>query len=74
MDNLPTSIKKLVINKFSIYDADLNCLPDSIEELHLNFHYKKRILKIPSNLKKLVCDENYPYKDDFVMCNVQTYR
>ncbi len=75
MDNLPTSIKKLVINKYSNYDQDLNCLPDYIEELQLNSDYKKRILKIPSKLKKIICHNDYPYKDDFVKCDyVQTYR
>ncbi len=73
MNDLPTSIKKLVIHKCSNFAANLNCLPDSIEELHLNYKYKKRILKIPLNLKKLICSENYPYINDFVMQNVQIY-
>ncbi len=72
MNNLPTSIKKLVICKYSDYNMDLNCLPDFVEELQLNDSYKKRILNIPSNLKKLICDKNYKYKDDFAMCIVQT--
>ncbi len=38
-----------------------------IEELQLNHNYEKRILHIPSNLKKLICHKDYVYKDDFVM-------
>ena len=74
INNLPTSIKKLVIDKDSYYNMDLNCLPDFIEELHLNYHYKKRILNIPSNLKKIVCYIIYPYKDDFLICDVEIYK
>ena len=73
MDNLPTSIKKLIICPNSNYNMDLNCLPDFIEELHLNVNYKKRILHIPSNLKKLICHKDYPYKDDFAMCRIEFY-
>ena len=93
MDNLPTSIKKLVfyknckcdltysylcaeellLNGNGGYSMDLNCLPDFIEELQLNKTYTKRILKIPLNLKKLICHKDYAYKDDFVMCKVETY-
>ncbi len=53
MDNLPTSIKKLVIKKYSNYNMDLNCLPNLIKELHLNYKYKKHILHIPSNINVL---------------------
>ncbi len=73
MDNLPTSIKKLVIINISHYNKDLNCLPNFIEELYLNRHYKKRVTNIPSNLKKLSCHMNYPYKDDFRMCIADGY-
>ncbi len=73
MDNLPSSIKKIIIDIDSDYNEDLNCLPDYVEELQLNRKYKKRIFRIPSNLKKLICDKNYSYKDDFTMCVVQTY-
>ncbi len=41
IDNLPTLIKKLVINKRSYYNLDLNFLPDYVEELQLNRFYKK---------------------------------
>ena len=60
MNNLPTSIKKLVI-QFDYYDEDLNCLPNFIEELHLNHNYSKRIMNIPQNLKKLKCHSNCPF-------------
>ena len=74
MDNLPTSIKKLIIiDVNSDYNKDLNCLPNFIEELQLNRYYKKRITNIPPNLKKLSCHMNYPYKDDFKMCMVDCY-
>ena len=73
MNNLPTSIKKLVINEHSNYDKDLNCLPYYIEELQLNKSYNKRILKIPQNLKKIICHKNYLYKNDFIACVVKIY-
>ena len=73
VNNLPTSIKKLVFDIHSLYEQDLNCLPDYIEELQLNMYYRQRILNIPSNLKKLICYELYPHKDDFSMCEVETY-
>ena len=74
LDNLPTSIKILRINKKSYYNVDLNCLPDFIEELHLNFNYKKRILYIPSNLKKIVCYKDYPYINDFSNYCIEIYQ
>ena len=74
MDNLPTSIKILRIHKKSDYNMDLNCLPDFIEELHLNINYKKRILHIPSNLKKIVCHKDYPHINDFSMCDIEIYK
>ena len=71
LNNLPTSLKKLVFDMGIHYDKDLNCLPDFMEELHLNKSYKKRIIHIPSNLKKLVCDKDYPYINDFSMCEIE---
>ncbi len=73
INSLPTSIKKLIIDADSKYNADLNCLPNFIEELHLNRHYEKRILCIPQNLKKIRCYKSYQYIDDFAKCLVETY-
>lgn len=46
----------------SIYDEDLNNLPDMIEELNLYISYTH---KIQLSLKKIKFLINYPYEDDF---------
>ena len=73
IDNLPTSIKKLVFSMESDYNKDLNSLPNFIEELHLPNSYSKPILNIPTNLKKLVCCKKYKHRLDFANKGVQVF-
>ena len=61
MDNLPNSIKILYINN---YEKELNNLPNSIEYLELS-NYELKIKKIPKNLKRVKCDKEYQYINDF---------
>jgi len=51
LNNLPSSIKKIVFNKGSNYDKELNCLPNGLEILQLPFKYNLSIQNIPLGLK-----------------------
>ena len=71
--NLPNSIKKISFFN-SIYDKELNCLPEFIEYLELCRYYNKKIKKFPLNLKTIKCNKNYKYIDDFKdKYNIITY-
>ena len=59
LNNLPNSIKKLVFNKSSNFNKELNCLPNSVEYIELPEEYDKKILNIPISLKKISCWKNY---------------
>ena len=74
LDNLPNgiqSIKFIQPNEFQQlrfddtekYIENSNCLPNSVEEIQLPFLYDKCIEKIPSKLKKIICDEKYKFID-----------
>ena len=39
----------------------------------LNMEYSKQIKKIPTRLKKIICHENYAYKEDFKNYLIETY-
>src|SRR3990167_3602416 len=41
LQNLPNSIKKISFDYNSIYDIELNCLPEFVEYLELNYYYDK---------------------------------
>ena len=69
LDNLPNSIKILYINN---YEKELNNLPNSIEYLELS-NYELKIKKIPKNLKRVKCDKEYQYINDFKNYEVINY-
>ena len=68
LENLPNSIKKIIFNNITSRCAtttkfiDFTCLSDSIEQLQIsnNFDYDKKIIKLPSELDKLLI-----YKENF---------
>ena len=45
INNLPNNIKKLIFRRFSIFNEQLNCLPESLEYLELPKCYSKKISK-----------------------------
>ena len=55
VDNLPLSIKIIEFKFCNSYNGELNCLPNSVEEIVLPNKYNKYIQKIPTQLKKIVC-------------------
>ena len=61
LDNLPSGIKIIKFRNESIYNRELNCLPNSVEEIVLPKIYSKCIEKIPSQLKKIICYEKYKF-------------
>lgn len=73
--DLPNSIKKIIFDEDSYYDKDLNCLPDSVEILHLPRYYNKKINILPKSLKTIKCYCNYSYIDEFeTQINIITYQ
>jgi len=52
LDNLPSSIKKIIFDKYSPYNKKLNCLPNGLTILKLPTHYKHRIQNIPGGINK----------------------
>ena len=64
LDNLPQGIQIIKFYQYGKYNFDLNCLPNSIQEIQLP-NYNKSIEKIPTQLKKIICEEKYPFVDYF---------
>jgi hypothetical protein len=73
LNDLPSSIKKIIFNKHSNYDKSLNNLPKNVELLKLPDEYKIPIINIPQELKKIICSKDYEFIDDFSNFNVETY-
>ena len=73
LDNLPSSIKKIIFNTHSKYNLELNCLPKQIKQIQLPINYDKRILNIPKNLSVIICSRNYAFINDFDNYKVETY-
>ena len=46
LNNLPTLLKKIIFNKDSKYNKELNCLPKFVEQIQLPIHYNKQIKKL----------------------------
>lgn len=65
LDNLPSSVKKIIFNRMCDYNNELNNLPSGLEFLQLPKHYKFEIINIPQKLKTLVCGREYSYIDSF---------
>ena len=73
LNNLPSSIKKILFYKNSEYNKELNCLPNFVETIKLPINYNKKISKIPSGLKKLICHISYKYINDYNDINIEKY-
>ena len=73
LNDLPTSIKKIIFHKKSEYDKELNCLPKFVEQIQLPCNYNKQIKKLPSKLNKVICSNQYKYIKDFNNLDVLTY-
>ena len=73
LNNLPSNLKKIVIQSQSKFNKELNNLPNSIEEIILNVSYNKQIKNIPQNFKKITCCEDYPFIDDFENYEISHY-
>ena len=73
LDNVPSSIKKIIFSKNSKYNKELNCLSNRTEIPWLLFGYNFPIKNIPHKLKKLICSKNYPFKTNFVGVEVETH-
>ena len=66
LNNLPSSIKKIIFNKYTGYNKSLNNLPNSVKILILPLNYNLKISNIPLKLKTMTCSKNYKYMNDFV--------
>jgi hypothetical protein len=66
LSNLPTGIKKILVEYGGSYNGELNCLPKSIEHIRLNKYYENKISNIPDNLKILECSLDYKFISDFI--------
>ena len=73
LNNLPNSIKKIIFNKYSKFNGELNCLPKFVESIQLPKLYDKKIINLPVKLKKIICHENYKYAKDYGNLNIEIY-
>ena len=61
LNDLPTSIKKIIFIEQSNYNKELNCLPKFVEQIQLPENYNKEIKNLPNKLKTIICAGNYKY-------------
>lgn len=73
LNNIPTSIRKIIFNRYSKYNRELNCLPNSVVFLQLPETYYKKISHLPSELKIIHYSKKYKYVKDFVDLIVINY-
>ena len=73
IDNLPNSIKKITIDRDCQFNRELNCLPNFVEQIELPYAYAKQIKKFPTQLKKIICCQDYKYIEDFKNFLIETY-
>jgi hypothetical protein len=73
LNDLPSSIKKIVFQKNSKYNKPLNNLPKGIKLLELPTRYDIPIINIPIKLKKIICSKKYRFKNDFSNFELETY-
>ena len=73
LNDLPTSLKKIIFNKDSGYNKELNCLPKFVEQIQLPENYDKQIKNLPSKLNKVICLPQYKYIENFNNLEVLTY-
>jgi hypothetical protein len=73
LNDLPSSIKKIIFNKRSYYNKSLNNLPKTVELLELPSKYNLPIINIPQKLKSIICSKDYKFIDEFTNFNIETY-
>jgi hypothetical protein len=75
LDNLPSSIKKIIFDKndYYMYNEKLNCLPNQLEILQLPANYIYQIFPIPKSLVKVICSKYYKFRNDFSDIEVCQY-
>ena len=73
LNDLPTSIKKIIFHINSEYNKELNCLPKFVEQIQLPKNYNKQIKNLPSKLNKVICSNQYKYIEDFNNLEIETY-
>ena len=74
LNDLPTSIKKIIFDEWSKYNKELNCLPKFVESIQLPKNYDKQIKNLPSKLNKVICSTQYKYIEDFNNLEIETYK
>jgi hypothetical protein len=72
LNDLPSSIKKIIFNKQSDYNKPLNNLPKAVELLELPHKYNLPIINIPQEFKKIICSKDYEFINDFSSFVVET--
>jgi hypothetical protein len=73
LNDLPSSIKKIIFDKDSKYNIPLNNLPKAVKLLVLPYKYNIPIINIHQELKKIICSKKYRFINDFSNFNVETY-
>jgi hypothetical protein len=73
LNDLPSSIKKIIFNKQSNYDKPLNNLPKAVELLELPSKYNIQIINIPLRINKIICSKDYEFINDFSNFKVESY-
>jgi hypothetical protein len=74
-NNLPNNIKKIIFNRDSRYDKDLNSLPDSVEFIRLPSTYTKKIKSVPKSLKCIECHHHYMFNNCYEKhINISKYK
>jgi hypothetical protein len=71
LNDLLSSIKKIIFYKHSKYNKPLNNLPKAVELLELPHKYNIPI-NIPQEFKKIICSKDYKFIDDFSSFVVET--
>ena len=70
INDLPCVLQDIRFGYWSNFDKELNCLPNSIENIQLPPNYNHQIINIPKKLKKITCGENYKYLEKFNELNI----
>jgi len=73
LSNLPSSIKKIIFNKKSYHNKELNCLPNGLEIIGSQAKYKHQIQNMHPKLKKLICSKDYSFINNFSGIEVKIY-
>ena len=71
VDNLPNSIIEIIFSKFSVFKKSLNSLPNSVCKIILPRDYYKKIIKLPLNIKKILCSSEYEYINEITSNSIE---